>query len=221
MPYFRIDNEPGLVFTNFKVMFSSFKKHAPFQKMKRIEAWARLLSGRPHVYFTVRNPYDRVVSFYKDKFQKIPMNADLTQPYKWEKPQRVFFPLLQISTKTHSNEAIRQRLLDTSFASFVEMLEQIYWLDEHIQPQHWLIENPQYRFLKRLNISVKRFSIFKMDDPEDMQRFCHATGFSSATRANSSEQVKKKLLLTPDILASINAIYKEDFERYGYTQRLS
>ena len=119
MPYFSVSDSNKLVVTNYKVMFSSFKKTPNFNKIKRYKAKLIINYSDPLVYFTVRDPYQKAISFYKDKFQKIPQNADLSQPFKWEKPQRVFFPLMGLCVKNNSNLEIQQALLNTSFDDYV------------------------------------------------------------------------------------------------------
>ena len=112
MPYFSVSDSNKLVVTNYKVMFSSLKKTPSFNKIKRYRAKLIINYSDPLVYFTVLDPYQKAISFYKDKFQKIPQNADLTHPFKWEKSQLVFFPLMGLCVKNNSNLEIQQALLN-------------------------------------------------------------------------------------------------------------
>ena len=221
MPYFTVADSNKLVVTNFKVMFLSFKKTANFNKVKRYKAKLVINHSDPQVYFTVRDPYQKAISFYKDKFQKIPQNADFSKGFKWEKPQRVFFPLMGLSIKSNSNEEIQQALLNTSFDDFVQLLAKCYWLDEHVHPQHWILNHPNYLLLKDLGIAPKRLSIFKMDRAEDMEAFALGTGFDFSQRANSTGKIKPPPSISPKSLEIINSIYKQDFDSYGYEMRLA
>ena len=219
MPYFSVSDSNKLVVTNYKVMFSSFKKTPQFNKIKRYKAKLIINHSDPQVYFTVRDPYQRAISFYKDKFQKIPKNADLSKPFKWEKPQRVFFPLMGLSVKKNSPQEIQQALLNTSFDDFVELLANCYQQDEHIHPQHWILNNPQYWVLKDLGIKPERLSIYKMDRAEEMEAFANATGFDFAQRANSTGKIKAPQTISSQSLASLNSIYQQDFVSFGYDMR--
>lgn len=219
MPYFSVSDSNKLVVTNYKVMFSSFKKTPNFNKIKRYRAKLIINYSDPQVYFTVRDPYQKAISFYKDKFQKIPQNADLSQPFKWEKPQRVFFPLMGLCVKNNSNLEIQQALLNTSFDDYVALLANCYQLDEHIHPQHWILNNPQYWVLKDLGIKPERLSIYKMDRAEEMEAFANATGFDFAQRANSTGKIKAPQTISRQSLASLNSIYQQDFVSFGYDMR--
>ncbi len=221
MPYFSVADSNKLVVTNFKVMFSSFKKTPNFNKIKRYKAKLIINYSDPQVYFTVRDPYQKAISFYKDKFQKIPQNADLSQPFKWERPQRVFFPMMDLSVKNNSNQEIQQALLNTSFDDFVSLLASCYQLDEHIHPQHWILNNPNYFMLKDLGIKPQRLSIYKMDRPEEMEAFAGATGFDFAQRANSTGKIKTPQTISSQSLDSLNQIYQRDFAAFGYEMRQS
>ncbi len=216
MPFFKIKNENKLVITNFKVMFSSFKKTPNFTKVKRYEAYLNIRCANPTVYFVVRDPYQRAASFYKDKFQKIPLQADLSKSFRWEKPQRVFFPKLGLSLKHNTDEEIKQTLINTSFERFIELLADCYHLDEHVQPQHWVINHPIYWLLPKLNIDPASLGIFKMDEPEGIQQFAQQTGFDYGQRANSTNTVGKIQPMNSNMLSTLNRIYKQDFENYNY-----
>jgi hypothetical protein len=221
MPYFNVRHSNALVVTNFKVMFSSFKKTANFDKIKRYKAHLLIKHSRPQVHFTVRDPYQKALSLYKDKFQKIPQNADLTKPFKWEKPQRVFFPAMGLSTKHNSNLDIQQALINTSFDEFVQLLAKCYWKDEHIQPQHWILHHPNYLLLKNLGIPAERLSVYKMDQADDMEAFAQATGFDFSNRANSTGKIKTPEKISPESLQTINHIYQQDFVDFDYKMRVT
>lgn len=219
MPYFTVGNSNKLVVTNFKVMFSSFKKTPNFNKIKRYKTRLIIKYARPEVYFTVRDPYQKAISLYKDKFQKIPLNIDLSKPFKWEKPQRVFFRYMGLSLKHNSDQEIQQALINTSFDEYVTLLEQCYWQDEHIQPQHWILNHPNYWLLKDLGTDPARLNIYKMDRAEEMETFALATGFDFSNRANSTGSIKPPPAISPESLRIINNIYGEDFTIFGYEMR--
>jgi len=216
MPYFSVISSNKLVITNFKVMFSSFKKSPKFKKLKRFEARLLIACAKPQVYFMVRDPYQKAISFYKDKFQKIPRQADLSKPFKWEKPQRVFFPSLGLCVKKNSCEEIKQRLIETSFDEFVQMLAECHHLDEHIQPQHWILDNPTYKFIKTLGVNKQQITLLKMDSVEDMSKFAGATQFDCSQRANSTDKIAAPKRISDNSLTILNNIYRQDFEDLGY-----
>lgn len=219
MPYFKIDNKNTLVLTNYKVMFTSFKKTKNFTKLKRYKAFILNMMNKPDVLFVVRDPYKRAASFYRDKFQKIPTNAVFDKHFKWEKPQRVFFDKLGISTATHSHEEIKKALLAVTFKDFVLMLKDVYPRDEHIQPQHWIFDHPLYKWYKKFNIQPGRLHIYKMDDAEEMAMFEKVSGFDAGRKENSTSSVKKPFEMDAESIAILNDIYRQDFELYHYAMK--
>ncbi|MGY8882686.1 MAG: sulfotransferase family 2 domain-containing protein [Pseudomonadales bacterium] len=220
MPFFKVRNKKILLITNFKVMFSSFKRTENFIKLKRAEAFLRIAYTNPLVYFTVRDPYERVASFYKDKFQQHPAKYSLGSSFRWETPQKIFFPLLGLNNKT-SNEEIREALLGTSFEMFIDMLAQCYHLDEHVNPQHWILNHPQYRFFKNLNVHEKQLSVFKIENLSHMSEFSYLTGFDSNVSMNSTKKLNADCSMNNEMLKKINSIYANDFKYYGYKLRIT
>ncbi len=219
MPYFRVHDSHKLVLTNFKVMFTSFTETNNFTKIKRYQAHFLLQQDRTQVHFTVRDPYRKTMSLYKDKFQWTPLNADLTKPVKWEKPQRIFFPFMGLSTKRDSDQKIQETLVNTSFDEFVELLAQCYWHDEHSQPQHWILDHPRYVLFRKLHLNPNRLTLYKMEEPEELDAFALSTGFDNSKRVNSTAQITTPKALSPESIKTINNIYKKDFADYGYQMR--
>jgi hypothetical protein len=201
-------------------MFSSFKSTENCIKLKRADAFLRIAYTNPLVYFTVRDPYERVASFYKDKFQQHPAKYSLGSSFRWETPQKIFFPLLGLNNKT-SNEEIREALLGTSFEMFIDMLAQCYHLDEHVNPQHWILNHPQYRFFKNLNVHEKQLSVFKIENLSHMSEFSYLTGFDSNVSMNSTKKLNADCSMNNEMLKKINSIYANDFKYYGYKLRIT
>ncbi len=219
MPYFRVHDSDKLVLTNFKVMFSSFSETINFTKIKRYKAYFLLKQDDTQVHFTVRNPYQRAISLYKDKFQFTPLNADLTKPVKWEKPQRIFFPTMGLSTRRDSDQKIRETLINTPFDEFVELLKKCYWHDEHTQPQHWILDHPRYLLFKKLQVNQKRLTVYKMDEAKELDAFATSTGFDNSKHANSTAEITTPKEFSRESIKTINSIYEKDFTDYGYQMR--
>ena len=219
MPYFRVHDSHKLVLTNFKVMFTSFCETRNFTKIKRYKAYFLSKQERTQVHFTVRDPYQKAISLYKDKFQFTPRNADLTKPVKWEKPQRIFFPIMGLSTKRDSDQKIQESLINTPFDEFVQLLEKCYWLDEHTQPQHWILNHPRYPLFKKIHVNQKRLTIYKMDEAGELEAFAASTGFDNSKRANSTAEITTPKSFSPESIRTINHIYQQDFADYGYPMR--
>jgi hypothetical protein len=219
MPYFRVHDSHKLVLTNFKVMFTSFTETSNFNKIKRYKAYLLLKQHRTQVHFTVRDPYQKAISLYKDKFQYTPLNADLTKPVKWEKPQRIFFSVMGLSTKRHSDQKIQETLINTPFDEFVKLLKKCYWLDEHTQPQNWILHHPRYLLFRKLGVTPERLAIYKMDQAAELNAFAESTGFDNSKHANSTAEITTPKTLSAQSIDTINTIYQTDFADYGYQMR--
>lgn len=219
MPYFRVHDSHKLVITNYKVMFTSFSETSNFTKIKRYKAYLLSKQDCTQVHFTVRDPYQKAVSLYKDKFQFTPLNADLTKPVRWEKPQRIFFPIMGLSIKRDSDQKIQETLINTPFDEFVDLLAKCYWLDEHTQPQHWILDHPRYFLFKKLHVNQKRLTLYRMEKPEELIAFAKSTGFDNSKHANSTAQITTPKAFSPESIKTINHIYKKDFTNYGYQMR--
>jgi hypothetical protein len=83
--------------------------------------------GRTPHYLLVRNPYDRVVSFYKDKLLAEP-SSKLCSYAELQRCQRLFCPHLQIDPHD-SPTTIREKLLSLSSAQFIDLLPDIKRID--------------------------------------------------------------------------------------------
>ena len=219
MPYFRVHDSNKLVLTNFKVMFTSFSKTSTFTKIKRYKAYFLLKQDDMQVHFTVRDPYQKAISLYKDKFQSTPRHVDLTKPVKWEKPQRIFFPTMGLSTKRDSDQKIQDALIHTPFDEFIELLKECYWRDEHTQPQHWILDHPRYLLFKKLLVNQRRLTVYKMDEAEELDAFASSTGFDNSKRANSTAGITNPKEFSRASIETINSIYEKDFVDYGYQMR--
>lgn len=84
-------------------------------------------------YFLVRNPYERILSCYFDKF--------VTQPslptFSLQNCQRILLPYLNIKGKNNKEEII-ERLKNISFIEFISKLKFVINKDRHYLPQYSL-----------------------------------------------------------------------------------
>ena len=218
MPYFKVRNENRLIVSNFKVMFSSLKQERSLKKIKRYEAFFYTKTSKPSLHMVVRNPYHRALSFYKDKFKSIPLNNRENPTFKWEKPQRVFFPLLGV-TNNNTTQDIADLLTNVSFKTFVSMLTQIYAIDEHINPQCWILNHPNYKLLKTLVTPEEYLSIYKMENLTEMVDFRFLTGCSLNQKCNNTQSINIEEDIDHDSIANLNRIYQQDFKMFGYSMK--
>ena len=79
-------------------------------------------------YLLVRNPYKRVISFYKDKLLRFPYR-DKTPYLQWRYVEKLIFPYLDIDEQLDSEKEIIEKLSHTSLTYFIHnILPYIYHL---------------------------------------------------------------------------------------------
>ena len=132
------------------------------------------------------------------------------------KASTCFFPLMGLPIRASNHEQIRSKLLETSFKQYIEMLQRIHQVDEHINPQSWILNHPQYFFFQSLDIDLKNIKIIKLKIKLKWIFFPIKLVLifkrKPITRPRSKRnQFKGKYLKI------INDIYAEDFVNFGYS----
>jgi len=100
---------------------------------------------------------------------------------------------------------------------YIEMLQRIHQVDEHINPQSWILSHPQYFFFQSLDIDQKNIKIIRIENKTEMDFFSDQTGFNLQKKANNTSAIKEEINLKGKYLKIINDIYAEDFVNLGYS----
>ena len=181
-----------LVSTNLKVMYSSLShtdslveiKYKKFLFLKIINIF------KVKHYLLVRNPYTRIVSFYKNKFQAIPKRAFNREFLKFEGIEKLFFTHLNINSDD-SNDVIASKLCSLSFVDFIRLLPQYYQRDFHMHPQSRIfyskIKPGWFRwFLVPLQRCIIKFKIqiIKIEDLEKMNALAKKIDLDMSIKKN-------------------------------------
>jgi hypothetical protein len=193
MPHFLNTKEHYFLSLNFKVMYTTMKRQANLKKV----LWIRPLLSSNDKYFIVRNPYDRLESFYRDKLGK-----DLSLKRNWLSSQKIYFEPLGL-TKA-SDEMKIQVIRDMTFEQFIRLLPLTYMKNRHLHPQYKIFTG----------LRAKR--ILKMESPADMRYLNEKLHLDMDIRANSTHQVDKNIHWDKDLADIVNRIYEKDFELYAY-----
>ena len=212
-----------LVSTNLKVMYSSLKhtdslveiKYKKFLFLKIINIF------KVKHYLLVRNPYTRIVSFYKNKFQGISKQAFNRDLSKFQCVQKLFFTHLNINSDD-TNDVIASKLCSLSFVDFIRLLPQYYQRDFHMHPQSRVfyskIKPGWFRwFLVPLQRCIIKFKIqtIKIEDLEKMNVLSKKIDLDMSIKKNHTQSIKTPAL-TPETIKIINKIYYDDFILFGY-----
>ena len=112
MPHFYHRDQEILISLNYKVMFSSLtwlSRNSPavmeIEQLSQIFAKPQSIFFKNH-YLLVRNPYRKIISFYKDKFYHLPLMQKNDPEKNWQGVQKMIFPYLGIDEKRDSREQI-------------------------------------------------------------------------------------------------------------------
>jgi len=203
-----------MVTTSLKVLYSTLVYHEHLRLVREPSAMRLLLSGRVkrHVMF-VRNPQNRLVSAWADKFLTYPRKLGHEEFRGWQRVQRLYlrhtgFP------NWGSDEAIRDALLTISFPEFVNHLPAVYWRDEHLQPQYWTMS---IRYRGVIPILPLRFDQTIRVEQMDAPALNDELGIDVVgVRCNVTEHPPADELFTPELESVVRRIYTRDFERFGY-----
>ena len=163
-------------------------------------------------YFISRNPYDRMASFFKDKFRNAVDYYD--RKGYWQTSQILFFPYLGIDEST-APEVVKQRLLATSFDEVMAVLPEVYMKDKHLRPQ-WLITRIK---VKTWSVPIKIIKVFKVESSQDLKQLQELFQVDVSAKANSTGAVKESLIWTRKEIEIIDKLYHKDFKYFNYKKR--
>lgn len=222
MPLFKKEHTEHYLLTNYKVMYSflssrSNLEHIPIgqQAKKRILLHRFYLASGAY-YFMARNPFNRIESFFKDKFRKA------TDYYErkgnWQTSQMLFFPYLGID-KTVSPALVKRTLLDTSFAEMIQMLPELYEKDRHLVPQNRLLTNSLRLKGIKINHKIRIARILKIESREDMTILNKIFNLDTSEKRHSTESIDEDIIWSDAEIAVIESLYNEDFKYLNYSKK--
>ena len=217
MPHLIDKSGKILVTTNYKVMFTRLKN---VDGMKWLFMKQVLVHKLKHPFsehlMMVRNPYEKLISFYKDKFRLDPVER-LSIPGKQpQDAQAIFLPYLGIDT-SHPREQIQQILLNVSFDTMIKLLPKVFYKNDHLHPQHW-ITNISFG---RIKFTGLRFhpTILKLEQKDDMNYLSKKLNIDTSIRTKTTSSIHHPITYSPEQIRIVNQIYQADFRLYSYAMR--
>lgn len=212
MPHFYAPRTAAYLSTNFKVMWSTLRQQPSLQKVYdrnmatyRLLMHCGLVPHRPQ-YLLVRNPYDRLTSFFKNKLRR-----SVDDSPEWQKPQRVFFDVIGVE-RDDSDAVIAQKMRDFTFEAFIQSLPQVYRRNRHLHPQHWVA----YVGPRGWGIPAQLERIFHLENAAELHEMAELLQLDIRRKANSTAAVDADTPWTPTLKAVVADLYRIDFEQYGY-----
>ena len=220
MPHFYNPEQKYHISTSFKVFRTLLNRepHLSSVDVCKLRFGTYLRNYRkfrrhPH-FLLVRNPYDRLVSFFKDKLRKnIEQN---TRPYeKMQKSQKLFCAHLAI-TSNDTSTIIQERLSNLSFVEFIKILPKVYNLDEHLYPQWW---TSRICFMNLSLFPFKATRVLKVESVDDLEFLHKDLGIDLSTKLNHTGDVRFTESWSQDSRRIVNRLYQKDFLTFGYSTR--
>ena len=222
----KIDEDKFLI-TNYKVMYSTLSSQPNLIRfngkklvIQSLKSWS--FPSRPRFYLLVRNPYRRIESFFKDKFQKaeeyrlwmIKNNMDK----QWQMSTEIFFPYLGLTTSMDPEE-ISTRLSQVTFDEFISILPEVLMKDRHLTPQY-LARILKWKFFGiQFNIPIRIEAIFKLESPEELKLCGQLFEIDVSIKKNSTNHIKEEIYWEEHTVSAINHHYRRDFRDFQYKRK--
>lgn len=170
-----------------------------------------LLESRSHI-FLVRNPYNRVESFFNEKLRKkVKMVTDSSNPYRLKLHQEIFYKYASI-VESDSLETKQKKLLEFSWEQYIKALPNVFHLDEHLRPQSQALQRRIKRWLP-FNFSYDQ--IIHIEKNEEMKELSENFGIDISVQLNKTNP-NEEIKWTGLRRQIINEIYYKDFINFNY-----
>lgn len=155
-------------------------------------------------FIITRDPYARLVSFYKDKLIKN-MTPELSQICQKE--------LLKYFTK---QELIKKQV---SFERFIKALERGY-ADEHVRPQYKVLERTGHLRKKDgiLHINHNAPPLYRIKIEQGINQLANLLEINPDDyQSNTTDDVHTDIVWTREMRRIVNVLYAKDFLLLGYS----
>ena len=170
----------------------------------------------PKAYFLLRQPRERFLSYFKDKFRKEPLRMleeNRLTPNHLQRCQRLWLNHVGIPTRDVS--ACCYELLRTPADSVVDWLPSAYTRDCHTIPQMYSL----YARWRSLRIKLRVDSSFLIDRAEDIEKFSKLTGLDTSRKINHTENVGEPVKLSRSSSTILQKLYACDSELISSIKR--
>lgn len=202
--------------TNFKVMSSTLRATDNLEVLSGNRILLEYIKSffcfsNYKFYLIVRNPQERLQSFFRDKFRVHPNSFGINN-FEWQHPQVIILDKLGIQIKDKTNPLFKEKLLAVKYAEFIDILPQIYMQDAHLIPQNHLLDfNIGNLFMK-----IKPDKILKIENIEDMSFIQSILKINTEKKINFTKNQFVDFSLTNAQQQIIREIYEVDFMKFNY-----
>ncbi len=218
MVFFINDNRNYVLATNFKVMSSTLGAQTCIRRIPAKKLASRLLYARAvgrviPKYLIVRNPYERLVSFYCDKFLSEPL---LEGKRDLQVCQTKFLPYMNIQEGSDF-ATILTAFTRTSFEQFIDMIAKVISQDDHLLPQSAFFldsARPIKHMIRQIVFPFNDFRILKMEHDRDV--LSEDLGIDIRVVRNNTKRKSYQSYFSAPLYEKVNRLYEDDFILFGY-----
>ncbi len=210
LPVFR--KEHYLILTSFKVMYSFLKCQNSLERVLWGKhtlpiALSNRFFGAPEGIVLFREPENRFLSYFNDKFRKTPkkmLAENRLRPKDLQHCQRLW--LEHIGMDTDDVAACCQALLETSLESVVAWLPTSYHQDPHTLSQLECLYFQRRCIKLRLAIS----KVFLIDNPDELQVFGQLLELDTSRKVHQTQDMQEGNALTESARETLRCVYQAD-----------
>ena len=195
----------NIFFVNFKCCFSTFENMVEYKNLYRLSGkYNNIINSKiknkikndVKLYIITRNPYNRFISFYNDKF-KYCFDGTCKDCDKQICQKNIY--------KYYPEYKIRN--LNFEINDLINCIKKGYW-DIHLDLQSNIIKN---------NIFGKQLNYLKMEDQNFNEILQNIIG-CKIPKFNSTSHLNKTNILTDSDKLYLFNLYYEDFKQFSYSK---
>ncbi|WP_309396900.1 sulfotransferase family 2 domain-containing protein [Cerasicoccus maritimus] len=157
----------------------------------------------------MRNPYERTVSCFKDKYRKQPTRIHEAN-FEWQYCHDLVFQQIGVRLDA-SDEEKAAALLELSFQRFMKILPKIYMSDGHFSPQYWAL---RIHWAGRRLPGLGRFKVVHMENPDELETL---PSLEFSVFSNSTKHISADFDWDEESRAIVQKLYHKDFILGGYS----
>jgi hypothetical protein len=214
--HFVNEEEKYFLSANFKVMSSTLRAAEELELLSNNRILTEYLRKKFFLsdymfYFIVRNPSERLQSFFRDKFRVHP-NSFGVNNFEWQHPQILILKKLGIDLIDKKDPIYKDKLLSIDYSEFINILPEIYLDDSHLIPQHYLLDF----FVGKYLMKLKPNKILKIENNADMSFIREKLKINTDKNINFTKEQFVDFSLTREQQDIISKIYYVDFKKFDY-----
>ena len=216
MPVFKYissEKRSQIALVNYKALYSLFSSSDRWAYLGErltpsIMLHLGIKSPLRRVFYIARDPYERLVSCFKDKLRKQPGRIE-EAGFAWQHCHELIFRQIAIGPSATDDEKAAA-LRAVSPDRFIQMLPELIPFDGHFQPQYWITR-----------MSVGRFRIRVLPQIETVRmEHAHELGRIPDLRIdlvrNSTKHIECDFEWTQKAREVVRSLYAEDFRIASY-----